>query len=241
MHPYSRAGLGFRWMKFNDALSRVAWQDFEVLVANHYRDQGYDVMHCGDGHFGLRDSSEVDLRMRKHGKLSLVHCRHESVSRVDAGAVARLLAIKAEDEAAEAIVVSSGDIPEAARQVGEAGGAILVDGAAVRAMLGERLVDLHPIRGVPGVDAQHGKAHVVSRSDLPRSRGRRGWRLQLPSSGRGGARTPRWTIALLALALVCAAVYYVPALRHLAHLDRAPAPQSTDTSTTKALPLPSPP
>ena len=50
-------------MKFDDALSRVAWQDFEVLVANHYRDQGYDVLHCGDGQFGRRGASEVDLRM----------------------------------------------------------------------------------------------------------------------------------------------------------------------------------
>ena len=56
-------------MKFNDALSRVAWQDFEVLIANHYRDQGYDVLHCGDGRFGVRNSSEVDLRMISQGKL----------------------------------------------------------------------------------------------------------------------------------------------------------------------------
>jgi len=230
-------------MKFNDALSRVAWQDFEVLVANHYRDQGYDVMHCGDGRFGLREGSDVDLRMRRQGKLSLVHCRHESVSRVDAGAVARLLAIAAEDEAVEAIVVSSGDIPDAARQVGEAGGATLIDGVAVRAMLGERLADLHPVRSVPGVDAQHGKAHVVSRSDMPRSRGRRGrrgWQLALPSSGRARGRT-RWAMALLAIALLGAAVYYVPALRHLAHLDHAPTPQATDTPATKEVPLPTPP
>jgi hypothetical protein len=229
-------------MKFNDALSRVAWQDFEVLVANYYRDQGYDVMHCGDGHFGLREGSDVDLRMRRQGKLSLVHCRHESVSRVDAGAVARLLTIAAEDEAAEAIVVSSGDIPEAARQVGAAGGATLIDGVAVRAMLGERLMDLHPVRGLPGVDAQHGKAHVVTRGELLPSRGRRGWRgWRLPSPARGGSARTRGALALLAIVLLAAAVYFVPALRHLAHLDHAPTPPPTDTSTTKELPLPTPP
>ena len=227
-------------MKFHDALSRVAWQDFEVLVANHYREQGYDVMHCGDGHFGLRGSSEVDLRMRRQGKLSLVHCRHESVSRVDAGAIARLLTIAAEDEAAETIIVSSGDIPEAARQVGEAGGATLIDGVAVRAMLGERLMDLDPVRGVPGVDAQHGKAHVLTRGDLPRSRGRRGWRLPRLSLPKRGRARARWALALLAIALIGAAVYYVPTLRQLAHLDSAPAPQSSNAATTKELPLPTP-
>jgi hypothetical protein len=221
-------------MKFNDALSRVAWQDFEVLVANHYRDQGYDVAHCGDGKFGFRHGSEVDLRMRKDGKLSLVHCRHESVSRIDAGAVARLLATAFEDGAAEAIVISSADIPAAARQAGEAGGAILIDGQAVRAMLSERLVDLHPIRSLPGVDAQHGEAHIVVRGEPSRSRARR----------RKGLHLPRWALALVALALLGALVFFVPALRHLAGLDPPPPPAATEPATpatTEELPLPAAP
>ena len=231
-------------MKFNDALSRVAWQDFEVLVANHYRDQGYDVVHCGDGQFGLREGSEVDLRMRKHGKLALVHCRHESVSGVNANNVARLLATGAEDGAAEVIVVSSADIPDAARQLAEAGGAKVVDGVAVRAMLGERLMDLHPIRSLPGVDPQHGEAHVVIRSDLPRSRARRAWRLPLhlpsPARSRGrGKRRPRWPALLLALVLVALGVYYLPALKD--RVGAKPAEAPTDSSTTEELPLPPPP
>ena len=226
-------------MKFNDALSRVAWQDFEVLVANHYRDQGYDVVHCGDGRFGSRDASEVELRMLRQGKLSLVHCRHESVSRVDAGAVERLLEIGAEDGAAEVIVVSSGDIPMAARQVGEAGGATLVDGAAVRAMLGERLAELHPVRGLPGVDPQHGKAHVVVRSGMPRSRSRRGWRLF-----RCGTIQSRWTIALLVVTVLAGLAHYAPALKRLAATDIAPDPAREapeDASTTREVALPVPP
>jgi len=220
-------------MKFDDALSRVAWQDFEVLVANHYRDQGYDVAHCGDGRFGMRDGNEVDLRMLKDGKLTLVHCRHESVSRVDPGAVARLLATAKEDGAVEAIVVSSADIPEAARQAGEAGGATLIDGVAVRAMLGERLIDLHPVRSVPGVDAQQGKAHIVVRGDLPRSRGRRGWRPRMPWRLHGKHRG-RWLVALLVVAALAALAWYAPALKRLAAPPH-PAPQ------TQEVPLPTPP
>jgi hypothetical protein len=238
-------------MKFNDALSRVAWQDFEVLVANHYRDQGYDVLHCGDGQFGLRNSREVDLRMLKDGKLTLVHCRHESVSRVNAGDVARLIATGAEDGAAEVIVVSSADLPEAVRQVGEAGGATLIDGVAVRAMLGERLMDLNPVRSLPGVDPQHGEAHVVIRSDLPRSRSRRGWLplpLPLPSPtsrrARGKRRGP-WPVLLLALALLAALGYfYAPSIKRLAGLERptpAAQPAPDNGTTTEALPLPPPP
>jgi len=237
-------------MKFDDALSRVAWQDFEVRVANHYRDQGYDVLHCGDGRFGVRNSSEVDLRMLKGGKLTLVHCRHETVSRVIAGDVARLIATGAEDGAVEVIVVSSADIPEAARQVGEAGGATLIDGAGVRAMLGERLMDLHPVRSLPGVDAQHGEAHVVMRSDLPRSRARRAWRLPLPSPvakhGRRGRRRAQrlWLLLALLALLAGLAYYFAPELKRLSGIGQAP-PAATaapgDTSTTEGLPLPPPP
>src|SRR5688572_4655636 len=107
-------------MKFHDALSQVSWQDFEVLVANYYRDQGFDVMHCGNGGAGVRGSGGVDLRLRKHGKLSLVQCRHENVHQVDAAAIDRLLAVRAEDEAAEAIVVSSGEFSAEARRAAEA-------------------------------------------------------------------------------------------------------------------------
>ena len=226
-------------MKFQDALSRIAWQDFEVLVANHYRDQGYDVLHCGDGHAGMRNNSEVDLRMRKGGKLTLVHCRHESVSRVNAGDVARLIETGAEDEAAEVIVVSSADIPESARQVGEAGGAKLIDGMAVRAMLGERLMDLHPVRSSLGGDPQHGEARVVMRGDLPRSRARRAWRLPLhlpvlKKRSRRGRRGARWPWLLLVLAMLAGLAYcYAPALKPLA--------KPSDGSTTEALPLPPPP
>jgi hypothetical protein len=232
-------------MKFNDALSRVAWQDFEVLVANHYRDQGYDVLHCGDGQFGRRNSSEVDLRMLKGGKLTLVHCRHESVSRVNASDISRLIATGAEDGAVEVIVVSSADIPEAARQVGEAGGATLVDGVGVRAMLGERLMDLHPV--LSGVDPQHGEAHVVMRSDLPRSRSRRAWLPRLPAPVRGRSRRnkhARRLLLLVGLVAICLLAFYAPTLQRLAGFGTPAASAATapkDAATTQELPLPPPP
>ena len=37
-----------------DALSRVGWEQFEALVADHYRRQGYDVQHVGTAGTGRR-------------------------------------------------------------------------------------------------------------------------------------------------------------------------------------------
>ncbi|KAF1007846.1 MAG: hypothetical protein GAK28_01322 [Luteibacter sp.] len=42
---------GFQPVRFrqDDALTRVSWQEFERLVAEHFRQQGYEVEHTGTG------------------------------------------------------------------------------------------------------------------------------------------------------------------------------------------------
>ena len=171
-------------MKYHDSLSQVSWQDFEILVANYYREQGFDVMHCGSGGIGVRGSGGVDLRLRKDGRLLLVQCRHETVQPVDGAAINRLLAVRDEDEAAEAIVVSSSEFSTDARRAAEAGGVTLVDGEALRLLLGERLDALPPPRLAPGIDPQHGKSRIVVKDLTPPSRGRRRWRWPRPRPGR---------------------------------------------------------
>src|SRR4249919_3879303 len=172
-------------MKYHDSLSQVSWQDFEILVADYYRDQGFDVMHCGNGGIGVRGSGGVDLRLRKDGKLLLVQCRHETVQPVDAAAIQRLLAVRAEDEAAEAIVVSSSEFSSDARRAAEAGGATLIDGEELRQLLGERLDKLPPPRLAPGIEQQQGKSRIVVKDLTPPSRGRRRWRWPRSRPGRG--------------------------------------------------------
>ena len=112
-------------MKLNDALSRIPWQDFELLVANRYRRHGWQVAHFAYGP-GVRGGSEADLRMEKEGKLALVQCRHESLSPLDARTIERLLAQAAEEEASQVIVIASGELPEDARQLAESAGATIV-------------------------------------------------------------------------------------------------------------------
>jgi hypothetical protein len=155
-------------MKLNDALSRISWQDFEILVANRYRRHGWEVAHCGE--------SEVDLRMRRNGKLALVQCRHESFPRLDAGTVERLLAAAREESADEAVVITTGDVPEDARKLAMDGGAKVIEGEAVRELLDDDLLDLRPMRTVADV-AVH-PAQIILDGKLPRARPP-GWRLPL--------------------------------------------------------------
>jgi hypothetical protein len=171
--------------------------------------------------------------MRKDGQLTLVHCRHGNVSQVDAGAVARLLETAREDGAAQVLIVSSTDIPEAAREVAQAGGAKLIDGAAVREMLAEELMDLQPIRGLPGVDAQQGEAHLITRGNMRRSRSRRS---RLPAPGTKQRRL-LWVLGAIAAVLVIVAGLYAYRAAPPPPARSAPA----DATTTQEVPLPAPP
>ena len=164
-------------MKLNDALSRVPWQDFEILVANRYRRHGWQVAHCANGP-GLRAGSEVDLRMEKEGEVALVQCRHESPSPLDARAIERLLARAADEAATQVIVIASGELPEDARQLAEFAGATIVEGDAVRDMLDDDLLDLRQATPSAGVDARRDRANIVTQWKLPRL-GRRNWNLPL--------------------------------------------------------------
>ena len=162
----------------NDALSRIPWQDFEILVANRYRRHGWEVAHCGDGQPGSRAGSEVDLRMRRDGALALVQCRHESFLRLDAGTVEGLLETAREEAADQVILIATAEVPEDIRQLAEAGGAKVIDGAAVRDLLDDDLLDLRPLRAMADLEAQRNRADIISSGKLPRV-GRQGWRLPL--------------------------------------------------------------
>jgi hypothetical protein len=221
-------------MKFHDALSQVSWQDFEVLVANYYRDQGFDVMHCGNGTMGVRGGGGVDLRMRKDGRLVLVQCRHESIHPVDAAAIERLLAVRAEDGAAEAIVVASGEFSADARRAAAEGGATLVDGMELRELLGgDRLEKLPPPRVAHAIDPHHRGSRIVVKDLTPPSRRRRKHRAMLLK-------------LLLVLGLVALLVWQAPALRQLVGWKSPPPPapaatpaaEPEDGAETVAVPLP---
>jgi hypothetical protein len=208
-----------------------------VLVANYYRDEGFDVMHCGNGTMGVRGSGGVDLRMRKDGRLVLVQCRHESVHPVDAAAIQRLLAVRDEDGAAEAIVVTSGEFSADAKRAAAEGAVTLVDGVELRELLGgDRLEKLPPPRLTHGMDPHHGESRIVVKDLTPPSRGRRRgrWRLQGPARGRR-KRGSMLLKLLAALAVVALLVYQAPALKRLAGWSE-PAPPAAPAAT----PIPEP-
>lgn len=138
--------------RFRDALSEIDWRDFERLLADYYRDQGYEVQHTGTGKVSSTFDGGVDLRLWKEGRLTIVQCKRENAYQVTHNVVHELLGIKVNQGAVEAIVVTTGEFTEAARDAGAKGHVRLIDGVELRRMLGLRLTDLPARSSTQGSD-----------------------------------------------------------------------------------------
>ena len=121
----------------SDALSQMTWQALETLLAVHYRGQGYAVEHVGTAASGSRYDGGIDLKLRRGDEYVIVECKHWNARQVPHNVVHQLLGIMVNEGATGAIVVSSGEFTERAKEAAARRGEVqLVDGDALRAMLG---------------------------------------------------------------------------------------------------------
>jgi hypothetical protein len=124
----------------DDALTRVGWDRLETMLADYYRGQGWSVDHVGTGGNRSRFDGGIDLKLRKDGEYVLVQCKHWNAKQVTHNAVHELLGIKVNQNATGAIVITSGEFTQAAREAANRQGHVqLIDGDALRAMLGPQL------------------------------------------------------------------------------------------------------
>jgi len=124
----------------DDALTRVGWDRLESMLADYYREQGWSVDQVGTGSSGTRFDGGIDLKLRKDGEYVLIQCKHWNAKQVTHNAVHELLGIKVNENATGAIVITSGEFTKAAREAANRQGHVqLIDGDALRAMLGPQL------------------------------------------------------------------------------------------------------
>lgn len=85
------------------ALSDLSWQEFELLVAQMFRERGYVVVEGA----GSRDGG-VDVTVRKSGRTHLVQCKHWRTSSVGVAVVRELFGVMTLRKAHGGFVVCSG-------------------------------------------------------------------------------------------------------------------------------------
>lgn len=115
-----------------DALSRMDWREFEALVAEAFRRQGYGVAQAG----GPAPDGGVDVVLRKGSESFLVQCKHWRAYKVGVDVVRQLYGVMAARGAAGGFVVTSGSFTAEAATFAQGRNIELVDGPRLTRLLG---------------------------------------------------------------------------------------------------------
>ena len=130
-------------------VSNINWKEFEELVGEAYRRQGYFVLeNSSDGTDG-----GVDLRLRKDGELVLVQCKHWKAQKVNVKIVRELYGIMASRKANRGIVVTYGSFTQDAKDFANGKPLDLVDGQKLMALI-ERVQKNHKTDKVISISEQ---------------------------------------------------------------------------------------
>lgn len=114
-----------------DALDAITWQEFEQLVGEFFRMQGYQVEEVGGG----GADGGVDLVMRRNGEKFLVQCKQWKANRVSVEIVREMFGLMTAKGAVGGFVVTSGKFTRPAREFAQGRNLALIDGAELSALL----------------------------------------------------------------------------------------------------------
>ena len=139
-----------------DDIRSMPWRQFEQLVGEAYRRQGYKVEETG----GSGPDGGVDLILRRSGETILVQCKRWKDKRVGAPTVRELRGAVARDKATRGLFVTSGTFTNEAKEEAQGRPPLeLIDGAAL----------LELIKGVQGQEATSSVAPPTFAAKTPTS------------------------------------------------------------------------
>lgn len=127
----------------------LSWQEFERLLAEAFRREGYRVEHTG----GNGPDGGVDLRLYRDGLTDLVQCKHWKEKKVGVKTVRELRGVMAAEGAPRGTVVTSGEFTGDAETFARSNGIRLIGGA-------DLLRVIHAVQREPHVAAPAPEARV---------------------------------------------------------------------------------
>lgn len=107
-----------------ESIRDLSWQEFELLVGEAFRQEGFAVEENGGG----GADGGVDLRLRRDGKTYLVQCKRWKERQVPVTAVRELYGLVAAEKADGAFFVSCGTFTPDAQRFADNNGVVLVNG-----------------------------------------------------------------------------------------------------------------
>lgn len=140
------------WSQAASVLDALSWREFEQLVGEGFRVQGYQVIETG----GSGPDGGVDLLLSKDGDKFLVQCKQWKAYKVGVEVVRELYGVMAAKGAAGGFVVTSGQFTEPAREFARGRNLKLVDGPVLLQLLQKAQTELHvkaPMMALPATPA----------------------------------------------------------------------------------------
>lgn len=116
-----------------DSLRAMTWREFEMLVGEAFRRQGYTIRETG---LGGADGG-IDLILHKDSKVTLVQCKQWKTQRVDVKVVREMLGLMTHHRAAAVKIVAIGEYTADARRFAEGKPIELISGETLLAMVRE--------------------------------------------------------------------------------------------------------
>ncbi|WP_306602675.1 restriction endonuclease [Azonexus sp.] len=116
-----------------DALEKMSWREFEGLVAETFRRQGYRVVERG----GDGPDGGVDLELHMGSDKYLVQCKQWKSHKVGVATVRELYGVMTAERAVGAFVVASGAFTDEAKSFADGRAIKLFDARKLRSMIGQ--------------------------------------------------------------------------------------------------------
>lgn len=113
------------------AVERLTWQEFEMLVGESFRRKGYSVQETGGG----GADGGIDLEMSLNGQKYLVQCKQWKTFKVGVNVVREFFGVMVAKGATGGFVVTSGVFTEEAVSFAEGKRLTLIDGAKLLKMI----------------------------------------------------------------------------------------------------------
>ena len=114
-------------------LDSMSWQQFEILVGEAFRLQGFTVVETGGG----GPDGGIDLVLAKGGERFLVQCKQWKAFKVGVDVVRELYGVMAAKGAAGGFVVTSGTFTADANEFAQGRNVNLVDGQMLFGLVGQ--------------------------------------------------------------------------------------------------------
>lgn len=131
-----------------DSIRQLSWSQFEMLIGEAYRRQGYQVIENAKG----GADGGIDLRLKRGGENTIVQCKQWKVFKVGVKPIRELFGVMMAEGSDRAIFVTSGVYTADAREFARGKAMQLIDGDELAAMIlpVKELIE-EPAKQIPAV------------------------------------------------------------------------------------------